>query len=214
MPYTSSDKKKIMRKYGYTEHEADIFIKAFNAALDEYGSEERAFKVAHAAVNKYQAKKKRTEETKKSHKVLRMVGDFDKDYVAEGVLEEASEEESAFAEGFIAAIRTEEELEEDKILEHVEGDDKDVLEAFLQAAQGEQPATLQMPDGTMWSQKPILQTKDFSVMAVSPSDEVVDEPLYLVLAANPFGAAAARQLLKNKRTIFLTAYTPDHWQIE
>lgn len=214
MPYGSSDKKKIMGKYGYTEHEAEIFIKAFNAALDKYGNEERAFKVAHSAVNKYQAKRKKGEKVEKSHAVLRVVGDFDKDYVGEGVLEQSSEEEEAFAEGFVAALRTEEEIEEDKIHEHTEGENKDVLEAFLQAVLGEQSATLQMPNGAIWFQKTVLQNEDFSVVALHPSDEVIEEPLYLVIASNPFGEAAAKHLLRNQRAIFLSETVPGRWKLE
>jgi len=67
MPYSKDDVSSIKSKYGFTTHEAHIFISAFNAAYRQYDSEERAFKVAHAAVNRYQRSKRKKKKRAYEH---------------------------------------------------------------------------------------------------------------------------------------------------
>ena len=52
MPYTVNEDLPPAVRAHLPEHAQDIFREAFNHALDEYGEEERAFRVAWAAVKR------------------------------------------------------------------------------------------------------------------------------------------------------------------
>jgi cation transport regulator ChaB len=199
MPYSSDDKKKIMRKYGYTEHEAEIFIKAFNAAYSNYdGDEERAFKVAHAAVNKYQAKRK----NKKVRKAL-PAGFWSEDHVLpKDEEQEPDEEENAFAEGFLAALSTVEEATTDHIPVDTDedGKGKPLLEVLAEYVpnEGSYPMAIQMPDGSVWSHRTLVQTEDMQILSIRPTDRVVEEPIYVILADNDNALYTAKHLIRHK----------------
>lgn len=65
MPYTTNTDLPSSVSNHLPEHAQDIFRKAFNRALDEYGTEEQAFKVAWAAVKKEYEKGENGEWVKK-----------------------------------------------------------------------------------------------------------------------------------------------------
>jgi cation transport regulator len=52
MPYASNNELPITVQHVLPPHAQDTFREAFNHALDEYGHEENAFRVAWAAVKK------------------------------------------------------------------------------------------------------------------------------------------------------------------
>ena len=53
MPYKSISDLPEAQTDQYSEHQKDVFLKAFNNAYKEYGGDEsRAFAVAHAAARK------------------------------------------------------------------------------------------------------------------------------------------------------------------
>ncbi len=52
MPYATRDALPTRVRAHLPEHAQDIFLSAFNNALEEYGSETTAFRVAWAAVKK------------------------------------------------------------------------------------------------------------------------------------------------------------------
>ena len=52
MPYGSNDDLPDSVRHALPPHAQDIFREAFNNALEEYGREENAFRVAWAAVKK------------------------------------------------------------------------------------------------------------------------------------------------------------------
>ncbi len=52
MPYRSRDELPDSVRKHLPAHAQDIFVGAFNSAHDEYGDEERAFRVAWAAVKR------------------------------------------------------------------------------------------------------------------------------------------------------------------
>lgn len=203
MPYTTKDRERIQRKYGYTKHEADIFIKAFNAALDEYGDEERAFKVAHSAVNKYQEKKKKR---KKVQKAL-PVGEWEKDHILEEEPEEEEYEDETFSEyfseGFLAGIQAVAETYKDYVREEIEAEDENILELFEKAMQGGPVMSVQMPDGSVWSQRVLVDTDDFTLSALRPAERMVGESVFVGFAKNATGANSLRILAEGKKMLLV-----------
>lgn len=57
MPYKQIDELPDSVKKHLPKHAAEIFLAAFNSALEEYGEEETAFRVAWAAVKRDYEKK-------------------------------------------------------------------------------------------------------------------------------------------------------------
>ena len=57
MPYSSKKELPAAVKK-LSSHQQSIFRAAFNSALKQYGTEEKAFKVAWAAVSKYGARRR------------------------------------------------------------------------------------------------------------------------------------------------------------